>query len=79
MRTLLLLLSILSSFPLISALDGIQRADWEENTEKLGQWYVEEEKQDLTGTDAMVSEPVPEKTGRDDLAPETSGEGETEP
>lgn len=43
MKTVFILLSILSSLSLYGALDSIQKTDWEENTEKAGQWYVEEE------------------------------------
>lgn len=41
MRNLLILTSILLSFNLLSSLD-IQRSDWEENTEKADQWFIEE-------------------------------------
>jgi hypothetical protein len=43
MSHLIILLSILASFNLYGALDGIQRTDWEESTEKSGQWFVEDE------------------------------------
>lgn len=43
MRNLLILFSILSSLSVNGAIEGVQEADWEENSERAEQWFVDDE------------------------------------
>lgn len=77
MRNLLTLLSILTSLNLYSAIEGIQDQDWKENTEKVGQWYVEDEDEDLNVTDQKVDLDLDEAVGSSETEVNSPG-GEEE-